>query len=105
MTLNQKPANNQASAEYNTSYEVGIPMSWVHRYETKMKCYTLVGHSGDVSTVMCSGSHKDLLPEKRDCCLLLQKHFFKMSFLAAYIVRCKNLDSRRKPYTWNVRGS
>ena len=28
------------------------------------------GHSGDVSTVMCSGSHKDLLPEKSDCCLL-----------------------------------
>jgi hypothetical protein len=28
------------------------------------------GHSGDVSTIMCLGSHKDLLPEKNDCCLL-----------------------------------
>jgi hypothetical protein len=35
------------------------------------------GHSGDVSTVMCSGSHKDLLPEKSDCCLLLQNIFLR----------------------------
>jgi hypothetical protein len=27
-------------------------------------------HSGDVSTVMCSRSHKEFLPEKSDCCLL-----------------------------------
>jgi hypothetical protein len=35
------------------------------------------GHSGDVSIVMCSGSHKDLLPEKSDCCLLLQNIFLR----------------------------
>ncbi len=35
------------------------------------------GHSGDVSTIMCSGSHKDLLPEKSDCCLLLQNIFLR----------------------------
>jgi hypothetical protein len=33
------------------------------------------GHSGDVFTVMCSGSHKDLLPEKSDCYPPLQNIF------------------------------
>jgi hypothetical protein len=35
------------------------------------------GHSGDVSTVMCSGSHKDFLPEKSDCCLLPHNIFLR----------------------------
>ena len=35
------------------------------------------GHSGDVSIVMCPGSHKDLFPEKSDCYLLLQSIFLR----------------------------
>jgi hypothetical protein len=63
------------------------------------------GHSGDVSTVMCSGSHKDLLPEKSDCCLPLQNIFLSEFAGCIYCAGCENPDSRRLLYTWIARGS
>jgi hypothetical protein len=58
------------------------------------RCY--FGHSGYVSIVMCSGSHKDLLPEKSDCCLCYPRYLgiTRRSCLEAHMVLDMDTESR-----------
>jgi hypothetical protein len=59
---------------FHTSPPSCLPVSTIF----PTRCVThYFGHSSDVSTVMCSGSHKEFLLEKSDYCLLPHNIFLR----------------------------
>jgi hypothetical protein len=68
---------------------------------TTSTCVThYFGHSGDVSTSMCSGSQKDLLHEKPNWFLPLQNLFLEGRRRLGVIYSVEMLDFRRLSLTW-----